>query len=69
VVTPCSPIQHIATPCRLRRKTIQHIRTCRCPVYISGAQHHDASVSRAIVVHELHYDHPITIGQALRRRR
>jgi hypothetical protein len=33
-------------------------------VYISGAQHHDGSVTRDVVVHEPHYDHPLTIEQA-----
>jgi hypothetical protein len=30
-------------------------------VCIAGMQHHDGSVSRDIVVHQLHSDHPITV--------
>jgi hypothetical protein len=33
-------------------------------IYVSGTQHHDGSISRDIVVHELHHDHPITLMQA-----
>jgi hypothetical protein len=35
-------------------------------IYISGARHHDGSVTRDIVVHELHHDHPITVEQGRR---
>jgi hypothetical protein len=37
-------------------------------IYISGAQHHDGSVSREIVVHGLNADHPLTIKQARQPR-
>ncbi len=30
-------------------------------IYISGMQHRDGSVTRDIVVHELHHDHSITV--------
>jgi hypothetical protein len=33
-------------------------------IYISGMQHRDGSVTRGIVVHELHHDHSITVEQA-----
>jgi hypothetical protein len=33
-------------------------------LYIAGIQHTDGSVSREIVVHELHADEPMTIEQA-----
>jgi hypothetical protein len=33
-------------------------------VCIAGIQHHDGSVSREIVVHQLHADEPITVEQA-----
>jgi hypothetical protein len=35
-------------------------------IRIDGTQHHDGSVTRDIVVHQLHADEPITIKQARR---
>src|SRR6516162_3715108 len=40
-----------------RRSSTAHTMTPRSRIYISGAQHHDSSVTRDIVVHKLHHDH------------
>jgi hypothetical protein len=46
------------------RRVVDRPHDTDIDVYISGSQHHDGSVSREIVVHELNADHPLTIKQA-----
>jgi hypothetical protein len=46
------------------RRTIGRPHRDDVEVYISGVQHRDGSITRDVVVHELHHDHPLTVEQA-----